>query len=391
MVKHTIKDGENLEQIANMYGTTVDAIMEANSYIKNPNLIYANDLLTIPSTSNSNANTENKNTGFTYNPFEYKDFEESEDLTNAGINKNNYNANLESMNNAGFTYDKQLQEDDIWNKIFGREKFNFNFNEDALYQQYKDKYIKQGKMAMQDTIGQASAMTGGYGNSYAQSVGNQAYQASLEQLNDVIPELYQMAYDRYQQEGQDLYNKYSMLSNDKEQKYGMWNDKYNRLAGMRDYYQADESYLYNKERGEYESDRTFEQGLHDTKESYRYQNWADQIAQEQWEKGYDLQERQLQMAEEEWAYKQDSYQKAQESTEKLGKGRSGGISYDNGNLTTAQIKAIQIAIGVEADGKYGGESRYKAGNLSAEEAYKKFVGVKDNVVEAPKEFTLLIL
>ena len=110
-------------------------------------------------------------------------------------------------------------------KLLNGEKFSYDFNEDALYQQYKDKYIKQGKLAMEDTIGQASAMTGGYGNSYAQSVGHQAYNASLENLNNIIPELYQMAYDRYNTEKEDLYNQYAMLSTQEEQDYAKWADQ----------------------------------------------------------------------------------------------------------------------------------------------------------------------
>jgi hypothetical protein len=62
-------------------------------------------------------------------------------------------------------------------------------------------------------------MTGGYGNSYSQSVGQQAYDARMDELNNVIPELYQMAYDKYNQEGQDLYNQYALLSAEEENDY----------------------------------------------------------------------------------------------------------------------------------------------------------------------------
>lgn len=141
-----------------------------------------------------------------------------------------------AVNNYGdFSYSKQDTFEEIMNKILNREKFSYDLNGDALYQQYKDKYIQQGKMAMQDTMGQAAAMTGGYGNSYAASVGNQAYQAQLNNLNDVIPELYQMAYDKYNQEGQDLYNQYGLLSDDRNMEYGLWGDKYNRLLADREY------------------------------------------------------------------------------------------------------------------------------------------------------------
>ena len=91
-----------------------------------------------------------------------------------------------------------------------RGKFSYDLNGDALYKQYKDQYVNQGKQAMMDAMGQASAMTGGYGNSYAQTVGQQTYQGYLQGLNDKIPELYQLAYDRHEQEGQDLLTRYGL-------------------------------------------------------------------------------------------------------------------------------------------------------------------------------------
>lgn len=106
-----------------------------------------------------------------------------------------------------------------------RPKFNYDINADALYQQYKDSYIQQGKMAMQDAIGQASAMTGGYGNSYAQSVGQQAYNQHINQLNNIIPDLYQLAYDQYNQEGQNILNKASLMSDIIAQEYRRERDK----------------------------------------------------------------------------------------------------------------------------------------------------------------------
>ena len=101
-----------------------------------------------------------------------------------------------------------------------RDPFSYDFNADALYNQYKDQYIQQGQMAMMDTMGQAAAMTGGYGNSYAQTVGQQAYNMYLGKLNEVMPELYGMAYDRYQQEGQDMLNMYDIYMGRAKDNYG---------------------------------------------------------------------------------------------------------------------------------------------------------------------------
>ena len=124
-----------------------------------------------------------------------------------------------------WVYDKSEEYEDLAKKYQEREPFQFDLNADALYQQYKNAFMNQGKLAMQDTIGQASAMTGGYGNSYATTAGSQAYKSSLDRLNDVIPDLYQMAYDRYRQQGQDMLNRLSLYESDRANKYSMHRDE----------------------------------------------------------------------------------------------------------------------------------------------------------------------
>lgn len=222
---------------------------------------------------------------YTYTPFSYADYAESQDVLDAKDKKTGAENAL--ANYGDFTYSNQGLLDDVMNRINNREKFSYDLNGDALYQQYKDKYIQQGKMAMADTMGQAAAMTGGYGNSYAASVGNQAYQASLQQLNDIIPELYQMAYDRYNQEGQDLYNLYGLHSNERSTEYGMWGDKRNALIADRDYYGTEYNNAFNRDYGMYSDDRTLAHSEHTNKENYKYQDIADANAYEQWKASYD--------------------------------------------------------------------------------------------------------
>lgn len=125
---------------------------------------------------------------------------------------------------GGYQSQWQTQLDDTMKRIMNREKFNYDLNGDALYQQYKDQYITGGKLAMMDTMGQASALTGGYGNSYAQGVGQQAYQGYLQGLNDKIPELYQLALDSYNREGDALMQQYGLLQDREAQDYGMFQD-----------------------------------------------------------------------------------------------------------------------------------------------------------------------
>ena len=242
--------------------------------------------------------------------FSYGDYEESEIVKQA---KTALDAQL-AQKPGEYQSQWQTQLNDTINKILNREKFSYDLNGDALYQQYKDKFTQQGKMAMQDTIGQAAAMTGGYGNSYAQSVGQQAYNAQLENLNDIVPELYQMAYDRYNQEGQDLYNQYSMLGAQENQDYGRYRDSVGDWQTDRSYltgrYDTERNYDYNKyvtdrdfEYGKYADDRNFEYSKYADDRSFKYGKYADDknyaysehrnaIADEQWQKEFEEAKRQ---------------------------------------------------------------------------------------------------
>lgn len=101
-------------------------------------------------------------------------------------------------------YDAQVN--DLFNKINNRDPFQYNASDDQLYQQYVDRYQNMGRKAMMDTIGQGAALTGGYNNSYAQNVGQQAYDEYLQGLNDKLMETYQLAYGQYQDQGNDMYN-----------------------------------------------------------------------------------------------------------------------------------------------------------------------------------------
>lgn len=110
----------------------------------------------------------------------------------------------------------QDQLDEILAQILNRKDFSYDLNGDALYQQYKDQYMLMGQQAMMDTMGQAAAMTGGYGNSYAQAAGQQAYNSHLQQLNNRIPELYSLALSKYQSDGNDLMDRYAIAKAERD-------------------------------------------------------------------------------------------------------------------------------------------------------------------------------
>lgn len=131
---------------------------------------------------------------------------------------------LEANKPQAYSSAYQGQMDKTMDQILNREKFSYDLDGDAMYQQYKDRYTQQGKMAMMDTMGQAAGLTGGYGSSYAQQVGQQAYQGYLQALNDKIPELYQLALSKYQAEGQELQDRLSLLGAMDDRDYGRHRD-----------------------------------------------------------------------------------------------------------------------------------------------------------------------
>ena len=148
----------------------------------------------------------------------------------------------ENMPQYSGKWDEQLQA--IYDQIVNRKDFTYDLNSDALYQQYKDQFTQMGQMAMMDTMGQASAMTGGYGSSYAEGVGQQAYHGYLQQLNDKVPELYSLALGQYNQEGQDLLNQYSMLGDLVNDEYAKYQDALNQYWNQLNYQKqlADQEY-----------------------------------------------------------------------------------------------------------------------------------------------------
>ena len=121
------------------------------------------------------------------------------------------------------SFDDQLN--DVFNRITNREPFQYDVNADPLYQAAKDRFIQGGKLAMKDTMGQAAGLTGGYGSTYAQGVGQQAYDAQLQGLTDVIPELYGMAYDMYKDNGDELLKEYGLLGDMRDTEYNRFRDQ----------------------------------------------------------------------------------------------------------------------------------------------------------------------
>lgn len=232
--------GENT--LNSLYGTNTTSSTPASGTTTN----------TATTTTTPEASTTPSTTsGFKYNEFTYEDYAPSD-----AVNQANALLQQQQANNPGsYSPVWKNEADSYLSQYQNRDPFSYNFNEDALYNQYKDNYIRQGQMAMMDTMGQAAALTGGYGNSYAQSVGQQAYQGYLQELNNVVPELWQLARENYDREGQDLLTMYDLYMNKENQEYNQYQDSmdrwYQEMARLQDNYDT----LYNREYSEYEDKR----------------------------------------------------------------------------------------------------------------------------------------
>ena len=227
-----------------------------------------------------------------------------------------------SVQPSAYQSQYQDQMSSVLSQLQSRPDFQYDADADALYHYYKDRYTHNGQRAMQDTMGQAAALTGGYGSSYAQSVGQQVYNEYMMGLNDVIPELYQLALDRYDRETAKLQDRYTMYANLDAQDYSRWQDQQSRW-----YDQLDR--LTNNTR--YESE----------------QDWSKYAA------GYNA------------AY--DQYLEAVEeaANEPL------DVS-DPGSVSEGNIKVMQRVLDIPADGSWGPAAYEAAGDLTAEQAWEAY-------------------
>lgn len=120
-----------------------------------------------------------------------------------------------------------------------QDPYSYKSQNDASYQAAKDQYTKTGQQAMKDTMAQASALTGGYGNTYAQSVGQQQYNAQMDNLSQKAIEYEQQAYNRYVGDREQQLNTINALQN-------LDNTEYSRNRDAINDYNTFLNYLQNK-------------------------------------------------------------------------------------------------------------------------------------------------
>lgn len=178
-----------------------------------------------------------------------------------------------TLNNKPAEYVSPYQDTlkELSTQILNRDPFKYDLNADLLYQQYKDQYTNLGQQAMRSTVGDVANMTGGYANSYAATAGNQAYDSYLQELNNKVPELYQLARDTYDRDYNQALSNFQVVGDLDDRDYSRWADQ------LSDYYNQanldfnNYSNAYNRDWAQYE----YENNL-------AYQMSRDAVADAQW-------------------------------------------------------------------------------------------------------------
>ena len=92
-------------------------------------------------------------------------------------------------------YSSQI--DSLLESILNREPFSYDYTTDPTYLAYADQYKRLGDRAREDTLGDIAALNGGYASSWATTAASQAQNDYNQQLSNIIPTLYDAAYNRY--------------------------------------------------------------------------------------------------------------------------------------------------------------------------------------------------
>ena len=134
-------------------------------------------------------------------------------------------------------YDDTIQ--DLINQMLNREDFSYDPATDPLYQNYRKQYTREGQRATEDALGAAAAASGGIPSSYASTAAGQAANYYAAQMTDMIPDLYQLAYNQY-------LNEYQMMQSDLGAVQTAEQNDYNKFRDQLNQYNTDRNFFYSQ-------------------------------------------------------------------------------------------------------------------------------------------------
>lgn len=192
---------------------------------------------------------------------------------------NEYNAFYNNPEQNGYNaYITDVNE--LFEQIMNQKEFSYDPQKDKLFQMYKKQYNAQGNRAMQNQMGIASANSGGYNSSVAQTSAQGTFQSYMDELSEKASQTYQNALDMYKYDQQNLLNRYNTardMNNAGNEAYWKQLDaKKQKMDTSYNAWQDDKTFQYNQ----YSDDRGYWQA--------QGQNAQNQI---NWQKDYDQTEK----------------------------------------------------------------------------------------------------
>jgi len=258
---------------------------------------------------------------------------------------------------ASYTSKYGPQLDSILQQIQNPQEFKYEFNGDELFKYYADNYTQKGKQAAANVMGQAAALTGGYGNSYGQQVANQTYDQYLLDLYDKGMDLRDRAYQQYQDQRADQYNQYNVLAGADESDYGRYRDTVGDWEKERDYltgrYDTERGFDYGQYQDQlaaWQADRDYAAGRYDTERNFDYGQYQDAASRAEQQYQFDAQ-----MAE---------------------NIRQFDANLDWDKMSAQQKYAAEYALSILQMGQMPSEALLQQAGLSAEDAAKLMAQIK---------------
>lgn len=183
---------------------------------------------------------------------------------------------------APYSSPYSTQIDSLLQSVLNRQPFSYDYTTDPSYLAYEDKYKRLGDRAREDTLGDVAALNGGYASSWAVSAASQAQNDYNQQLSDIIPTLYDAAYNRYLTEDSLLRSDLGLLMDVDNTNYSRYRDTVGDAQWQTNFdYDAyrdsvgDSQWKQTFDRSVYESDRSYERGVYESDRSFDWQQYTD--------------------------------------------------------------------------------------------------------------------
>ena len=138
----------------------------------------------------------------------------------------------------------QQKQQELLDAALNRDPFSWSKETDPQYSSYKKTYLREGERATADALAKASAASGGRPSSFAVNAATQAGDYYATKLSDVIPTLYQQAYERYLKDYQMKLSDLNAVNQQEQLDYAKYLDRLNQ-------FNTDRNFDYNNYLGEY--------------------------------------------------------------------------------------------------------------------------------------------